>query len=473
MKLAPYPEYKDSGVPWLGKIPAHWELHRGKWLFRKMERPVRSQDEVVTCFRDGTVTLRKNRRIRGFTESLKEIGYQGIRKGDLVIHQMDAFAGAVGVSDSDGKGTPVYSVCLPKRDLDTHYYAQLVREMSRSYFITSLAKGIRERSTDFRFDTFASLTLPVPLPEEQKAISRFMRNESAQINKFIRNKRRLIELLKEQKQNVINQAVTRGLDPNGKLKPSGVEWIGDIPEHWAEIPLKQIARADNSGSYGVEPELGEVVLPVATTAQIDKDGRFLVKKMPIRGFTEAEAKRYSCKPGEILVVKSSGSISNVITGKAGIFTEDTPDFAFSNFLMRLTAKHEKVLPLYLFYLLTSHLTRERVKRMVAGSTYPNLRVGEYLSSKLPLPEISEQSAICDFIRSETSVLDQAIDRTQREIELMREYRTRLISDVVTGQVDVRGIEVPEVAEEELLALDEDTTDADDVIDDEGDMDETD
>ena len=282
MKLAPYPEYKDSGVPWLGKIPAHWELHRGKWLFRKMERPVRSQDEVVTCFRDGTVTLRKNRRIRGFTESLKEIGYQGIRKGDLVIHQMDAFAGAVGVSDSDGKGTPVYSVCLPKRDLDTHYYAQLVREMSRSYFITSLAKGIRERSTDFRFDTFASLTLPVPLPEEQKAISRFMRNESAQINKFIRNKRRLIELLKEQKQNVINQAVTRGLDPKVKFKPSGVEWIGDIPEHWEEIPLKQIARADNSGSYGVEPELGEVVLPVATTAQIDKDGKFLVRKMPIR-----------------------------------------------------------------------------------------------------------------------------------------------------------------------------------------------
>ena len=224
MKLAPYPEYKDSGVPWLGKIPAHWELHRGKWLFRKMERPVRSQDEVVTCFRDGTVTLRKNRRIRGFTESLKEIGYQGIRKGDLVIHQMDAFAGAVGVSDSDGKGTPVYSVCLPKRDLDTHYYAQLVREMSRSYFITSLAKGIRERSTDFRFDTFASLTLPVPLPEEQKAISRFMRNESAQINKFIRNKRRLIELLKEQKQNVVNQAVTEDLIPRSSSSPAA--WNG-------------------------------------------------------------------------------------------------------------------------------------------------------------------------------------------------------------------------------------------------------
>src|SRR5712692_6889 len=111
--LKPYPAMKDSNVPWVGVVPAHWELERAKWLFRKMDRPVREQDEVVTCFRDGVVTLRKNRRVRGFTESLKEIGYQGIRRGDLVIHAMDGFAGAIGVADSDGKGTPVYSVCEP------------------------------------------------------------------------------------------------------------------------------------------------------------------------------------------------------------------------------------------------------------------------------------------------------------------------------------------------------------------------
>ena len=112
-ELKPYPDYKDSGVEWLGAVPAHWEMERGKWLFRKMDRPVREADEVVTCFRDGVVTLRKNRRVRGFTESLQEIGYQGIRRGDLVIHGMDAFAGAIGVADSDGKGTPVYLVCAP------------------------------------------------------------------------------------------------------------------------------------------------------------------------------------------------------------------------------------------------------------------------------------------------------------------------------------------------------------------------
>src|SRR5665647_1828307 len=96
--LKPYPEYRASGIPWAGSLPAEWRTERAKWLFTKMARPVRPEDEVVTCFRDGMVTLRKNRRLRGFTEATAESGYQGIRKGDLVIHGMDAFAGAIGVS---------------------------------------------------------------------------------------------------------------------------------------------------------------------------------------------------------------------------------------------------------------------------------------------------------------------------------------------------------------------------------------
>lgn len=155
-ELKPYPVYKGSDVPWLGEVPEHWQMQRGKWLFRKMDRPVQEDDEVVTCFRDGVVTLRKNRRVRGFTESIQEIGYQGIRRGDLVIHAMDAFAGAVGVADSDGKGSPVYSVCQPIRGADSCFYAHVVREMARTQWIVALARGIRERSTDFRFEGFAS-----------------------------------------------------------------------------------------------------------------------------------------------------------------------------------------------------------------------------------------------------------------------------------------------------------------------------
>jgi len=111
-----YEEYKSSSIPWINELPAHWTIQRAKYLYQKEQRPVREEDNIVTCFRDGTVTLRKNRRTTGFTEALSEFGYQGIRKGDLVIHVMDAFAGAIGVSDSDGKGTPVYNVCTALSD---------------------------------------------------------------------------------------------------------------------------------------------------------------------------------------------------------------------------------------------------------------------------------------------------------------------------------------------------------------------
>lgn len=170
-----YPVMTESGVEWLGEVPGHWRIVRAKWLFQKMERPVRSHDGVVTCFRDGVVTLRKNRRVSGFTESLKEIGYQGVRRGDLVIHAMDAFAGATGVSDSDGKSTPVYAVCSPTtRDSNPYYYAYCVREMARSQWIVALSRGVRERSTDFRFAAFAEQYVPLPPRKEQLAIVRFL-----------------------------------------------------------------------------------------------------------------------------------------------------------------------------------------------------------------------------------------------------------------------------------------------------------
>ena len=238
--LRPYPGYKPSGIPWLGDLPEHWDVRRGGWLFRKMDRPVRDVDEVITCFRDGTVTLRKNRRTEGFTESLQEIGYQGVGKGDLVIHQMDAFAGAVGVSDSDGKGTPVYSVCHPTQHANSFYYALTIREMARSQWILALAKGIRERSTDFRYSEFSNQTFPLPPLPEQAAIVRYLDHVDRRIRRYVSAKRKLVALLEEEKQAIVNRAVTRGLDPNVRLKPSGVEWLGDVPEHWEVRRLKRV-----------------------------------------------------------------------------------------------------------------------------------------------------------------------------------------------------------------------------------------
>ena len=145
-----YSKYKDSGVPWIGEIPEHWNVLRGKNILTLLERPVQEDDDIITCFRDGEVTLRKNRREEGFTVSMKEIGYQGVETGDLVVHGMDGFAGAIGVSDSRGKATPVLNVMDSKEN--KRYLMYYLRAAAYKDVFMSLSTGIRVRSCDLRWN---------------------------------------------------------------------------------------------------------------------------------------------------------------------------------------------------------------------------------------------------------------------------------------------------------------------------------
>lgn len=207
--LNPNVKFKPTNIPWLPEIPEYWKIKRAKNMFKKEQRPIQNDDEIVTCFRDGEVTLRKNRRTSGFTEATDYSHYQHICKGDLVIHQMDAFAGSSGVSDSDGMGTPVLSVCTPKIEgIDNYYYAHVLRIMGKNGFILSLYRGIRERSSDFRFDTFIKQWLPVPPIEEQHAIVSYITERVAKIDSLIEKLNKEIECIKEYKQRLISDVVT-------------------------------------------------------------------------------------------------------------------------------------------------------------------------------------------------------------------------------------------------------------------------
>lgn len=207
--LNPNVKFKPTNIPWLPEIPEYWKIKRAKNMFKKEQRPIQYDDEIVTCFRDGEVTLRKNRRTSGFTEATDYSHYQHICKGDLVIHQMDAFAGSSGVSDSDGMGTPVLSVCTPKIEgIDNYYYAHVLRIMGKNGFILSLYRGIRERSSDFRFDTFIKQWLPVPPIEEQYAIVSYITERVAKIDSLIEKLNKEIECIKEYKQRLISDVVT-------------------------------------------------------------------------------------------------------------------------------------------------------------------------------------------------------------------------------------------------------------------------
>ncbi|HCD8274067.1 restriction endonuclease subunit S [Staphylococcus epidermidis] len=206
--LDPNVEMKDSGVGWIENIPKHWKFIKGKYIFKKLQRPIRC-DEIVTAFRDGQVMQRSKRRTEGFTNSLKEIGYQGVEKGDLVIHSMDAFAGAIGISQDNGKCSPV---CIVLNSFNSNiynpYFSYLMRVYAYLGYIESMAKGIRVRSSDFKYHTFANTFLLIPKLQEQQQIVQYLDNKISIIDRLIEDKTKVIEELENYKKSLIYEYVT-------------------------------------------------------------------------------------------------------------------------------------------------------------------------------------------------------------------------------------------------------------------------
>ena len=441
-ELKPYPVRRDPGVPWLGAVPQHWAIERGKRLFRKMDRPIRNADEVVTCFRDGVVTLRKNRRVRGFTESLKEIGYQGIRRGDLVIHGMDAFAGAIGVADADGKGTPVYSVCEPWPTANARYYAYLLREMARCQWIQALAKGIRERSTDFRYEGFGSQPVPLPPLHEQAAIVRFLDHADRRIRHYIRAKQKLIALLEEQKQAIIHQAVTGQIDvrtgrPYPAYKPSGVEWLGDVPEYWEVAQLRRIAVDWCDGPFGSglkSSHYTENGIRVVRLQNIghgefrDSDAAFISPQH------YSSLGDHSVVPGDILVAGLGDE--NHPAGRACVAPKGIVPAMVKADCFRFRSNNRRVDPQFVALQLTATAVIASAV-LSTGATRLRTNLQSTSARSIAIPTIPEQCMVVEYVALATADIRTAQAAAAEEIVFLREYRTRLIADVVTGKLDVR------------------------------------
>lgn len=426
--MSGYENYTLFPVPWIKQMPEHWGLVRGKNLYQKMQRPTSDTDEVVTCFRDGTVTLRKNRRTTGFTESLKEIGYQGIRKGDLVIHVMDAFAGSIGVSDSDGKGTPVYSVCQAKGNSNNQYYALLLREMARSGYIQSLYRGIRERSSDFRFEVFAAQFYPVPPREEQDQIVRFLDWKVSSINKLIRIRKRRIEELEAIKRSSIGYLVM-GQAQSIPQRGTAVSWVKTIPAHWNEKSLIQVAEEQQIKNAGmVEDNLlslsyGKIInkdikttdglLPSSFEGyQIVHDGNIILR------LTDLQNDHKSLRTG---LVTQTGIITSAYTC--------------------LNVRHN-ILPEYLqLQLHVADLCK--VFYGMGGGVRQSIGFKEIRKLVIAIPPVEEQQHILDSVHSIEKPINCAIQNSRDIIAGLEDLKMRLISDTVTGKIDVRGIEIPE------------------------------
>ena len=366
-------------------------------------------------------------------KSLQSENYAGgklVAEHDLVLNRLKAHLGVFARAKQSGVVSPDYTVLRPKGDASVQYCESLFKTPMYVGEFRRRTKGIVEGFWRLYTDDFYNVTALLPPPEEQDQIVAYLRAQDAQIARFIKAKRDLIKLLTEQKLRIVDHAVTRGLDAGFALKPPGIEWLGEVPEHWEVKPLKRWVRLNAR-------TLGEKTDPDFQFRYVDigsvQTGR-LVK--------ELERIRFEAAPSRARRVLRRGDtiISTVRTYLKAIWyvNEDADDLIASTGFAVLTPGNS-VEPEYLGYVIQSSAFVDRVTANSFGIAYP--AIAETVLGRFPValpPTVDEQQAIVAHIKTENAPLDDAITRTEEEIKLIREYRDRLIADVVTGQVDVRG-----------------------------------
>ena len=404
MSFPRYRDYRPSGVAWLGDIPAHWNVERGRNLFSQLTIPPEIDDRVVTAFRDGQVTLRDNRRTDGFTLAVLEVGYQRVRKGDLVIHGMDAFAGAIGVSESTGKCTPEYSVLTPLRDgIDNHYFSNLLRVMAGRNYIFVICPSVRERAPRFRFEAFKDVTLSVPPHAEQRKISVFIDHEIAKINGLVAEQQRLIDLLNEQVSSLILSSFDQ--EETYELRLSEA----------SEIISRPVAQKTDE-TY--------------TRIGLFNRGRGLFHKAASEMDDMGESDFFWVEAGDLII---SGQFA--WEGAVALAGNEDADCVVSHRYPVIRGKCGVALTEYLFGLLcTKHgnfLLNEN-SRGAAGRNRP-LNISSLMKEVVPIPSMAIQERVARAVHARNALLREIA----RAIDLLHERRTALISAAVTGQIDVR------------------------------------
>ena len=448
MRFNAYPFYKPSGISSLGDVPAHWDVRRVKSFYREVdERSTTGSEELMSVSHKTGVTPRKQNVTMFLAES--NVGYKVCRPGDIVVNTMWAYMAALGVVRQEGLVSPSYGVYRPlhQKNLNPDYIDPLLRTEEYRTAYLAQSTGITNSRLRLYPDSFLGIPLLCPPLAEQQAIVRYLDHADRRIRRYVEAKRRLIALLDEEKQAVINRDVTRGLDPNARLKPSGVEWLGDVPEHWEVRRLRVLAEMRVSN---VDKHIQEDEFPVRLCNYVDvyKNDR-ITQTIPFTSATASrdEIARFRLEQGDVLITKDSEAWDDI--GVPALAEEPADDLICGYHLALLRPRRE-ILGAYLARSLQSKPVSYQFHVAANGVTRYGLTHNGIQSVRLPLPPLSEQAAIVAHLNQATAGIDNAIARAHRQIELLEEYRTRLIADVVTGKLDVREAAaegLPEEAEE--------------------------
>jgi len=441
--LKPYPAMKDSGVPWLGEVPEHWGVRRAR---NAVEMRVSNVDKhtkdnehpVQLC---NYVDVYKNERIRTqmifmrATATREEIERFKLQRGDVVITKDSETWNDIGV--------PAL-VEEPAEDLVCGYHLAILRPFRGLLSGAYLFRALQSTGVSYQFHVEANgvtryglshaaikaVCLPLPPLREQSAIVRFLDHADRRIRRYIRAKQKLIKLLEEQKQAIIHRAVTRGLNPNVCLKPSGVEWLGDVPEHWEVSALRHRYSQCLGKMLDSKRITGSHSLPYLRNTDVQWD-QINVEGLPAMDIPPAEYDRYTVQAGDLLVCEG-GEI-----GRCALWSGQLALCGFQKALHRLRPRNTtQEVPRFMYYALRTAATS---KAFNDGhlSTIAHLTGDKLRAHRFPFPPVAEQEELVSSLDAAVEEVDQAIATARRETGLLREYRTRLIADVVTGKLDVR------------------------------------
>ncbi len=377
------------------------------------------------------------------------IGHKICWKGDLVVNSLWAWATGLGFSEYQGLVSSAYSVyrLYSEYQDDYLYFHYLLRSSAYDWELTVRSKGIWISRLQLTDESFLDMPIIVPPNDERKAIVRFIHHLDLKVNKLIKAKKKQIELLNEQKQAIIHKAVTRGLDPTVPLKPSGIEWLGDIPSSYQVLPLKKVCNQITDGSH-IAPDRNEEIYPFVSTVDLTDGDIDFINCIRTSTTCYEYLVRTGCKPklGDVLFSKD-GSV-----GKTAIVSTNM-DFVVASSLIIITPYLRVLNSSYLDLWLRSPKIKERVESLMHGAGLRRISVEKITRLPIAFPILDIQVDIEKHVTETLSVPNSDINRASCEIDLIKEYRNRLVSDVVTGQLDVRHLDLPEIEDTMLEAID--------------------
>jgi type I restriction enzyme S subunit len=422
--LKPYTEYKESGLPWLGQVPGHWETRPAFGVFvPNHEHNHGMKEKTVLSLSYGRIVIKPVEKLHGLVPESFET-YQIVNPGDLILRttdlQNDHTSLRVGMVRDRGIITSAYLALHVSADVNPEFGFQFLNVWDLSKAIYGYGSGLRQ---NLDFSHFKRMPVALPSLDEQAAIVRFLDWANGRLERAIRAKRKVIALLNEEKQAIIHRAVTRGLDPSVPLKPSGIPWLGDIPQHWQVRRLKSFVSnvADQTAVMSAD----EIYIALENVESWT--GRVKPQSRQDEALFTGQVKRFQAN--DVLFGKLRPYLAKVITASSS-------GVCVGEFFV-LRPIDSLVSSLFLEQLLRTSTTIDVINSSTFGAKMPRADWQFVGDLRVALPPVTEQNAIVESIHLATRPLAAAISRLEREIELLREYRTRLVADVVTGKLDVR------------------------------------